>query len=147
MFSEARHLKDRINGDAGPENRIDRQLKIIKGLLFGVGLACGAYSGWYVAANGLDFNSPWPPELAAAIASLYLLAMLIGSIALSKVMDEVEKGRAYKASAFAGSIYLIVYPVWFLMWKGGFVAEPLHWALFLLFWASLASATAYYRFR
>jgi hypothetical protein len=30
---------------------------------------------------------------------------------------------------------------------GGFVAEPVHWMLFVLFWLSLALAALWYRFR
>jgi hypothetical protein len=33
------------------------------------------------------------------------------------------------------------------MWKGGFVPEPIHWALFVAFWVALVGAALYYRFR
>ena len=125
----------------------DRYTKIVKGVLFGIGLCCGAAVGYYVASNDFDLSAQWPPALAAGIAVLYLLAMLFGSIALSRSMDEVEKARQYKAVAFAGAVYLVVYPVWFALWKGGFVIEPIHWALFAGFWVSLAGAAAYYRIR
>lgn len=128
-------------------SRIDRRMKMVKGLLFGIGLACGAYIGFYIGSNDLDFGTAWPPAIAAGIASLYVLAMLFGSIALSRLMDEVERVRSYKAAAFAGSVYLVVYPVWFLLWKGGFLIEPIHWALFAGFWACLAGAALYYRLR
>lgn len=129
------------------ESRKDRQAKIVKGLLFGVGLVSGAAVGFHVATSGFDFSGPWPPVLSAGIAALYLLSMLLGSVALSRLTDEVERSRNYKSAAFAGGVYLIVYPVWFLLWKGGFVGEPVHWLLFILFWVSLAVAAIYYRFR
>ena len=132
--------------DRGGDNPIDRRLKIIKGLLFGVGLACGGLIGWHIGTNDLNLGAPWPPATAAGIAVLYLLAMAAGSVALSRVMDEVEKQRSYKAAALAGAVYLVVYPVWFTLWKGGFVIEPIHWLLFLTFWVSLASGAIYYRF-
>lgn len=125
----------------------DRYTKIVKGVLFGVGLCCGAAVGYYIASNDFDLTAQWPPELAAGIAVLYLLAMLAGSVALSRSMDEVEKARQYKAVAFAGAVYLIVYPLWFVLWKGGFAIEPIHWALFAGFWLSLVGAAAYYRTR
>lgn len=138
-------IKNHPSGAGG--NPIDRQLKIIKGILFGIGLACGVLIGWHIGFNGLNLSDPWPPAMAAGIASLYVVAMIAGSVALSRVMDEVEKQRSYKAGALAGAIYVIVYPVWFLLWKGGFMIEPIHWLLFILFWVSLASGTIYYRFR
>lgn len=125
----------------------DRFTQIVKGVLFGVGISCGAPIGYLIASNDFDVAAQWPPALAAAIAALYLLALIAGSIALSRSIDEVEKARQYKAVAFAGAVYLVVYPLWFVLWKGGFVIEPIHWALFALFWLSLAGAAAFYRIR
>ena len=128
-------------------SRTDRNSKIVKGLLFGVGVASGAAIGFHVASNDLDFGAQWPPVISAGIAVLYLLAIGLGSIALSRLTDEVERYRNYKAAALAGAVYLVLYPVWFLLWKGGFVVEPVHWVLFVTFWFSLAAGSIYYRFR
>ena len=62
-------------------------------------------------------------------------------------MDELERQNNYRAAAFAGTVYIVAYPVWFLLWKGGFVPEPIHWMLFGLFWAALCISYLYYRFR
>ena len=125
--------------------RTDRRRKIIIGLVFGVGLASGIAVGLHVAEYG--FAGPWPLELSIGIAILYLLAMAVGSVALSAVTDEVERARCYKAVAFAGAGYFIAYPVWFLLWKGGVAIEPIHWVLFIGFWLLLALGTLFYRFR
>jgi hypothetical protein len=85
--------------------------------------------------------------VAAALAGIYLIAVIGGGILLNTVMDEVERQRGYKAVSFAGTVLMVVYPTWFLLWRGSFVAEPVHWMLFLLFWLSLALATLWYRFR
>ena len=38
---------------------------------------------------------------------------------MNSVMDEVERQRGYKAVSFAGAVLMVVYPTWFLLWKGG----------------------------
>jgi hypothetical protein len=62
-------------------------------------------------------------------------------------MDEVERQRSYKAGSLAGATLIVVYPVWFLLWKGGFVVEPIHWVLFVLFWLGLAFGMIWYKYR
>ncbi|HYD38371.1 MAG TPA: hypothetical protein VEA60_12200, partial [Allosphingosinicella sp.] len=89
----------------------------------------------------------WSPTFAALLAGLYLVAVVGGGVLMNGVMDEIERQRGYKAVSFAGAALMVVYPTWFLLWKGGFVAEPVHWMLFVLFWLSLALASLWYRFR
>lgn len=126
-------------------SRTDRRRKLIIGLVFAVGLVSGIAVGVHVARNG--FAGPWPQALSIGIAILYLLAMAAGSVALARVTDEVERATCYKAVAFAGAGYFVVYPVWFLLWKAGLLIEPIHWVLFVGFWLLLAGATLYYRSR
>ena len=113
-----------------------------------VGVVPGFYMGYQDGA-ALARSEPlaWPPAVAAALAGVYLLAVIGGGLLMSKVMDEVERQRGYKAVSFAGAALMVVYPTWFLLWKGGFVPEPVHWMLFVLFWLSLALASLWYRFR
>lgn len=146
MMTQVNPTRPTGRDDAGAENRIDRRLKLIKALLFATGIPCGAYFGWYLSSNDFDLSAPMSPVAALLMAATYLLANLFGWLALAKVMDEVEKTHLYKASGQAASLYLIVYPVWFLLWKGGFVIEPIHWLLFVAFWLSMAGAALYYRF-
>jgi len=124
-----------------------KRRKTILGIIVGVGFASGGYIGFTVAHGGFDFSAPWSPAACLVIAALYLLAMTWGSVAGSKHMDEVEEQRGYKAGTTAAAAYLIVYPIWFLLWKGGFVPEPIHWALFVMFWLVLAGSSIYYRYR
>jgi hypothetical protein len=124
-----------------------RKRKGVIGVLFAAGLCSGAYIGYSMGSQDLDFTAPWSPTACLVIAAVYLLAMAWGNFALSRHMDEVERANSYKAGSAAGAAYLIVYPVWFLLWKGGFSGEPVHWALFILFWTVLAVSSLYYRYR
>jgi len=117
------------------------------GGLFAVGLVSGFYVGKTEALSAKAGVSLWTPELAIALTAAFLLAMVVGSLLMNRVMDEHERQRAYKASAAAGAALLFVYPPWYFLWKGGLLPEPMHLALFSLFWVALALSTLWYRFR
>lgn len=135
-------------GEGERRERAARRVRYgIKGALFVTGLAVGVYVGKMLVGGDFDFAAPWPPAAAVAIAAIYLVAIVAGSLLISRSLDELERSRTYRAAAAAGNVYLVVYPIWFALWKGGFVPEPVHWALFILFWLSLALATLWYRFR
>lgn len=120
---------------------------IVAGLAV-VGFVPGLYVGFQHGAAAAQ-NQPlvWSPTVAALLAILYLVAVAGGAVLINTVMDEIERQRGYKAVSFAGAALMVVYPTWFLLWKGGFVPEPVHWILFVLFWLSLALASLFYRFR
>ena len=150
MMAKARTgAVDKFGHSSGEElERASRRRRFaIVGALFALGMGAGAYGGWKLAETRADLTQPWSPTIRHIIAGLYLAAMIFGSIALDKHLDEVERQVQYKAAAVAGGAYAVVYPTWFLLWKGGFVAEPIHWVLFILFWVALASSTLYYRNR
>jgi hypothetical protein len=112
------------------------------------GFVPGLYLGWNDGAALAGSRSGlWPPALVAVLAGLYLVAVIGGGFLLRGVTDEVERQNAYKAASFAGMMLMLVYPIWFLLWRGGFVPEPIHWVLFVTFWLSLALASLWYRFR
>ncbi len=135
-------------GEGERRERVARRTRFgIKAGLFAAGLLTGVYVGANFVRSGFDFSAPWSPVAAAVIAIVYLAAMGIGSLLMSRHIDELERDRGYKAAAAAGAAYVLVYPVWFALWKGGFAPEPVHWLLFLLFWVSLAVAALWYRFR
>ena len=125
-----------------------RKRWLIFAVLAVIGFVPGLYVGFqHGAAAAQSQPLVWSPTVAALLAGLYLVAVAGGGILMNSVMDEVERQRGYKAVSFAGAALMVVYPTWFLLWKGGFVPEPVHWMLFVLFWLSLALASLFYRFR
>lgn len=144
MTSKSRTARRHESGEL-IARRMGRNRLIIIGLLFAVGLAAGIAVGNHAADNG--FSGTWPPALSIGIAVLYVIAMIAGSLALSRVTDEHERAQSYKAVALAGAGYMLGYPVWFLLWKAGVAVEPIHWVLFVGFWLLLAGGTLFYRFR
>lgn len=125
-----------------------RKRWLIVAVLALVGVVPGFYMGYQDgAAMAQSRPAVWSPTFAAVMAGIYLVAVIGGGILLSRVTDELERQRGYKAVSFAGTVLMMVYPTWFLLWRGGFVPEPIHWMLFVLFWLSLVLASLWYRYR
>src|SRR5690606_2597209 len=134
-----------------PGERLERSRRIRKGtiigLAFAVGLIVGVMVGYREADDLFDLSDGWPPAMAIGIACAYLFAVVGGGLALSKQTDEVELQDQYKATAVGAFVYVLSYPIWFALWMGGHVPEPMHGALFAAFWLSLVGASLFYRFR
>jgi hypothetical protein len=121
---------------------------VITAALLIPGFLIGVYVGKTDQGAFIDGSGGvlWP-ALSIVLAMIYLVAICGGAFLLNSSIDEHEKYNSYKAVSAAGCLYIVVYPVWFLLWKGGFVIEPIHWVLFVTFWLSLAGSAIYYRFK
>ena len=130
------------------EAAIRRRRYIVIGALFAAGLVTGLYAGFREGSALFDGgDSAWPPAVALAMIGLFVVAMIGGTIVMQGVMDEHERERTYKAASFSAALLLIGYPIWFLLWKGGFTAAPVHWIMYVVFVAGTLLASLYYRFR
>jgi hypothetical protein len=124
-----------------------RKKWLIVAVLAAIGMGPGFYIGFqHGAALAQSRPVVWPPAVAAALAVLYLVTVIGGGLLLNRFTDEVERQLSYRAGSVAGAVLMIVYPTWYLLWKGGFVPEPIHWVLFILFWLRLALTTIWYRY-
>jgi uncharacterized membrane protein len=96
------------SGPAGEGERMEtarRRLKwwVYAGL-FAAGFPTGGYLGYQLARHDFDVTAPWNPTIALIATAAFLLAMLVGSVLLSKQIDEVERANQSKAAAFAASV-------------------------------------------
>jgi hypothetical protein len=143
-------MRDSVPRGEGERQETARRRKrwMIIGALFVAGLGPGFYLGSLDAGPVEALRTvTWPPGLVAMFLALHLGAVVGGGLLLSKQADELDRERGYKSVSFAGTLLMIVYPAWYVLWRGGFVPEPIHWVLFLLFWLSLILAAIFYRFR
>ena len=85
--------------------------------------------------------------LCLALAAALLVAVVIGKFALRGQLDEVEKLAKLKATNVGASLFLIGYPIWFLLWKGGFVPEPQHVVIYAVLLVVMLLASLFYKFR
>ena len=133
-------------GERIEERRRRRKYWIIGGS-FTVGLAAGVTVGLHEGEDLFAMPVSWPPAMAIGLAFAYVVAVIGGGLAMARHTDEVERQVQYKAVAFAALLYALVYPVWLCLWFGGLVPEPMHGALFLVFWFGMIAGSLFYKFR
>lgn len=136
----------RGEGERAERARRNRRIGIVAAT-FAAGLAAGLASGLHDGARSFAPGAGWPPAMAIAIAVSYLVAVVGGGVLLARHTDEVALHNQYKAVAVGALCYVIVYPIWFALWMGALLPEPIHLALFILFMATTMLASLYYRFR
>ena len=137
--------------DGGTGERLERARNSRKMLILAGLMGVGGLIGLAIAIGGgealLRTPGGWPPAVAIGIALVFVVATVGGGLALARQTDEVALQGQYKAVSFAAAGYALLYPVWYFLWMGGLVPEPMHGALFAIFWLSLAGASLYYRVR
>jgi hypothetical protein len=116
---------------------------IIIGALFACGLAVGFFSAFLEEGDKSGvLSGTLPPVFALAAAAVTLIAMIGGSLLYHRRMDELERRENLICAAWGGNAILLAYPVWFILWKGRWVPEPDHLALYgLVFAVSLITYT------
>ena len=137
--------------ERGTGEALERAARRKKMLIVGGLALAGFFPGFYLGYSENDellrVGDKWPPELALVLAAVYLVAVIGGALLLKRQTDEVALAQQYKATALAGSMLVIVYPLWYILWKGGFVTEPMHLVIYVLFLLTALGGMLYYRFR
>lgn len=142
-------MMDQSPGIGERREASDRRKRLIVLLVLGV---LGLIAGFFIGQNEehgllLDGGGTWPPSLVLTLAVAYLVAIFGASRVLRNSVDELQRDTLHKAAASAGTVFMVVYPIWFLLWKGGFTEEPIHGVLYLLFVVTSLAASLFYRFR
>src|SRR5262245_51848568 len=131
--------------------RLERSRRRRKFAIVGALALAGGIGGGIVGAREsdklFDLAQPWPPLLCLALAALLLFAAAVGAFVLHRPADEVERLAKLKATHAGASLYLLGYPIWFLLWKGGFLPEPMHVLIYAVIIVAMLAASLYYRFR
>ena len=97
-------------------------------------VALGAVAGITIIALTALFkqgHGRLTAEGAGAIAAFYVIAMVGIGWRSSRLADEVENRANHRALALAACAYILAYPVWYFLWRGGLVLEPRHDILFV----------------
>lgn len=141
--------RDLSNGEGERrESAMRRKRLAVLGTLFVFGLGTGFYVGFRQA--GVDFHGDagfWSPAVSLGLILMFVVAIAAGTWIMNGVMDELERARSYKAAALGATLFLLAYPIWFFLWKGGFVREPIHWLLYAFFVFAMLGALVWYRVR
>lgn len=132
------------SGEARERARRRRKAAILWGA-FGIAAGAGAVLGRGDAL--LDPAQRLSPAVAATLTAAFLVLAIAASVALMRQTDEFELADRRRAITAAAGAYVLGYPSWFLLWKGGFLPEPMHGLLFGGFCAVLLAATVILRLR
>ncbi|MBX9797578.1 hypothetical protein [Sphingomonas sp.] len=124
-----------------------RRIWLIIGSLGGLGFVAGFATAMFEKDTPGMFPGALPPAFAIAMSIVLVVAILIGSWRYFVAIDEVERQNNYIASTWGLNFYLLAYPVWFLLWRGGLVAEPMHETLFLATVAVMMAVYLWTKFR
>lgn len=87
------------------------------------------------------------PGWAIAFVGLYLLAVFGTWRFACRVSDEVELRTSVGALATGGTVYALVYPSWYFLWRGGLAPEPSHELLFVIVFVTTMTAYLWKRYR
>jgi len=136
----------------GEGERREAAMRRTRYLVIGTLFVCGLGTGFYVGFRqaGMDFHGEtgfWSPAVALGLIALFVVAVAGGTWIMSGVMDELERARSYKAASLGATLFLLAYPIWYFLWKGGFVREPIHWVMYAFFVFAMLGALAWYRVR
>lgn len=146
MMAKAGGTDGSASGEVLERTRRRRRFWLIAAL-FAVGFVGGVTAGFTQADQLYDSAHKWPPALGIGLAAAYLVAGIWGGILYSRQLDEFERTAKYKTVSAAATAYVLVYPVWLLLWKSGLAPEPMHFPIFLLFMAVMLVASFFYRVR
>ncbi|MBX9815602.1 MAG: hypothetical protein K2X76_12945 [Sphingomonas sp.] len=128
-------------GEPGPGERAERARRRRVAWLMGALALAGGVIGFTAARlerGGIEGNfnvlqiGALPPWFAILATLTFVGAVGIGSWFYWRGMDEVARRDHYRGAVWALNVYLLLYPSWFLLWRGGLVSEPSHRALFLI---------------
>ena len=117
------------NKDLGPGEAADRarsrRVLINLSVLIVVGGAVGATTGFLEGADAtITSGGTLPGWFAILAAILFVGAVTLGSWSYFRGVDELVRLDNWIASTIGANVFLLSYPVWLILWKGGLVPEP-----------------------
>ncbi len=143
--------KTMVERDMGPGERAARQrsrriMAILVVLALGGGVTgfIAAFMETPASDGGIG---TFPPAFAIAAVITYVGLVGIGSWRYLRNIDEVERCNNHIAATWAANIYLVAYPSWYMLWKGGLAIEPVHEVLFVGIFAVMMIAYGWPKFR
>jgi hypothetical protein len=120
--------------------KLNRNIILACGLLGGVMGAVMAAGGFLNApdksADPLSVLFTGPMPVAVALALVFFWAVVMPVVAWfwhTRAIDEQEASAYRDGGYYAAYAYLILAPVWWLLWRGGLLPEPNGVAIFLTF--------------
>jgi hypothetical protein len=132
-----------LNRDA---DDLTRRERLNRNIMIGCTLLGAVMGGALAATGNLDITGPAsgplaifgdkPMPLAAALSIVLIWAVAMPVVAWfwhTRAIDEQEAAAYRDGGYYAAYAYLILAPVWWLLWRGGLLPEPNGVAIFCAF--------------
>ena len=97
-----------------------------------------------IALRGRDLMSTISPLALVVLVAAIVLAFAYGCWLMTRALDEVELNDNLWGGIAGLYVYMLGFPSWWLLWKGGVTGEPNDWVVYLV---SLSVASLVYGFR
>ena len=88
-----------------------------------------------------------PGWFAILAAAVMVVAVLAGSVLYHRNMDELQRLDNYWAATMGANVFLLGYPVWLILWKGGLVPAPDAMILYLAVFVTMMIAYFWRKWR
>jgi len=88
-----------------------------------------------------------PIWAALLLAVLWLVSVIGGSLWYKRHSDELDQAAQIWGMAAAGSLVLLLYPIWYLFWRAGTVIEPNGHIMFGILYVVMLAAYLAKKFR
>jgi FtsH-binding integral membrane protein len=138
--------EERLSGEARDRANNRRRLWLFSGLALAGGIV-GFTFAMFEAKNDVALGGTIPPAVAIALAVVTFVAMVWGTVAYKRRIDEVVLRDNIYAGAWGAFTIFVGYPVWFLLWKGGLLPEPSHMAMYAILYVVTCAVYLFRKYR
>ena len=117
------------------------------GVLVAGGMIMGIFVGANAAIKKVAYDEIWadlPHGVVIAIATLALISFVYGTWRFARAIDEVELVDNLWGSTASYYVYATLFPLWWILGKGGVVGEPNDWVIYI---AALGGGAVVYLMR
>lgn len=137
--------------ETGPGEALERRQRNRQALILSLLMLAGGITGLVLSLTEADgaamLQGAIPAGIAVALTVFWFVSVIGGSLWYKRHIDEIEQAAQLWGIAVAGSVVLVLYPAWYLLWRGQLVPEPNGHIMFGLLYAMMIGAYFWKKFR
>lgn len=135
----------------GPGEKMERDRRqrraVVLCVLMAAGGACGLALAIAEPKGAGILQGAIPAWAAIALAAAWLVSVIGGSIWYKKHADEIDLAAQIWGQAVGGATIILLYPVWYLLWRAALVPAPDANVVFVGLYVVMACAYLWKKFR
>lgn len=140
-----------VSDPIGPGEALERRQRNRQSLILSLLMVAGGITGLVFALTQQDgaalYQGTIPAWIAIALVALWLVSVVGGSFWLKRHIDEIEQAAQLWGIAAAGTVVTVLYPIWYLLWRGQMIAEPNAHIMFGTLYVVMVAAYLWKKFR